>query len=657
MLAVSVFFLLGLLGYFISSVPFLNAVQRINEANSVLNNTSQAIELLNTSKSNLDEALGDNDYSHIRIAFLENQRILKEWVKIGIMKSVRFKPTSKNLKAAALSIRKYETASRKFLALLSKHPRIKNKEMIQKLTSELLIPNEFYSDAKEDLLKAQISIKNTSDLSFIDVYKARYKPLLVAGSLSLMFFLFVVTVGFSITKRLRKSLANLTNATDIVASGNLNYRASILRQDEIGNLTNAFNEMVLAIANSQDKLSRLHGITSDFSEALVPDQVFEIIISQGIDALQASGAIIGILNSETYQIEIKKHAGFSTELTDHLKTMSLELHAPMSNTIRYGEPIFIESPKEFKRLFPRIFTQENYYHRSIAVLPLAVASVKLGSLLFSFNVDRKFTMEEKDFMMALARQCAQALHRSQLFNDAKEAIQARDEFLSIASHELKTPLTPLKLQLQGLVRMAGRGDLATIEPKRLITMFETSNRQISRLATLIEDLLDVTRITSGKLTLHRETFNLSEMIEEVVSNYKIDLSKANCPVVIKLDKGIVGHLDKLRMEQVLINLLMNAAKYAPGKPVEIVLERPAENKGRLMVKDQGPGVAPENRERIFKCFERVRGRDNIGGLGLGLYISRQIAEAHGGKIYVESVMGEGSTFIMDFPLSEPALNA
>lgn len=255
-------------------------------------------------------------------------------------------------------------------------------------------------------------------------------------------------------------------------------------------------------------------------------------------------------------------------------------------------------------------------------------------------------------MMALARQCSQALHRSQLFDDAKEAILARDEFLSIASHELKTPLTPLKLQLQGLVRMAKRDDLATMPPERLITMFESSNRQISRLANLIEDLLDVTRITSGKLNLNRETFNLSEMITEVLSNYQFDLSKAHCKIVTKIDNHIVGHLDKLRMEQVLINLLMNAAKYAPGKPVEIILERVDEKMGRLMVRDQGPGVAPENRERIFKCFERIRGRDNIGGMGLGLYISRQIAEAHGGKIYVESVVGKGSTFIMDFPFNE-----
>lgn len=650
MFAVSLFFLIGILGYYISNIPFLNTVQRINEANAVLNFTSQSIELLNTSRRELEGSLLGKGHQNVNIAFSENQKVLQDRINKAINESINFKETLGYLQSSEKSLGKYQKAVELYLIHLKSYPRIKNKLMVDQLTNELLVANEFHSDTKEYLLKAQISIKQIGDLAFGAVYSARYKPLMIAGMLSLFFFTFVVTVGFSITKLIRNSIDNLTLATDMVAKGNLNYRAPILNRDEIGNLTNAFNEMVITLETGRDKLSRLHLITSEFSEALLPDQVFSIIIRQGMYALRASGSMIGIIDEETNQLEIKRHSGFSPDITDHLKKIPISLNAPMTNAFRYGEPIFIESPDEFKNLYPRIFTQENYSHRSLAVLPLAVASVKLGSLLFSFEGDRKFTKEERDFMMALARQCAQALHRSQLFDDAKEAIEARDEFLSIASHELKTPLTPLKLQLQGLVRIAKRNELATMPTDRLITMFESSNRQITRLANLIEDLLDVTRITSGKLILQPEEFNLAEMIDDVVANYKYDLSKANCTVLTRTDKTLSAHLDKLRIEQVLINLLMNAAKYAPGRPVEIILQRLDENMGRLMVKDQGPGVAPENKERIFKCFERVRGRDNIGGLGLGLYISRQIAEAHGGKIYVESELGKGSTFIMDFPL-------
>ena len=198
--------------------------------------------------------------------------------------------------------------------------------------------------------------------------------------------------------------------------------------------------------------------------------------------------------------------------------------------------------------------------------------------------------------------------------------------------------------------MAHRGELFKISSDKLVSMFEASNVQVTKLASLIEDLLDVTRITFDRMDLHTGKFNASDMINDVINDNQVNLFNAKCEVVVRSDKNLIVNLDKSTMEQVLTNLLMNATKYAHGKSVEILLEQLDQEWGRLVVRDEGPGIASADKERFFNRFERVDDRDNIGGLGLGLYITRQILEAHGGKIFVESEIGKCSSFIVDFPL-------
>jgi len=219
-----------------------------------------------------------------------------------------------------------------------------------------------------------------------------------------------------------------------------------------------------------------------------------------------------------------------------------------------------------------------------------------------------------------------------------EATRVRDEFISIASHELKTPLTTLKLQAQISQRLLARGELGARDPERIRSLVESTVRQVDRLTRLVEDMLDVSRINTGRLTLQPETMDLAPLVRDVVERLTPQLSAARCPITTHADASITGDWDRYRIEQVLTNLLVNVARHCPGAPVSVSLDR-SERRATLTVEDKGKGIAAEDQERIFQRFEHAGGTKGTNGLGLGLYISRQIVEAHGGRIWAENMTG------------------
>lgn len=231
--------------------------------------------------------------------------------------------------------------------------------------------------------------------------------------------------------------------------------------------------------------------------------------------------------------------------------------------------------------------------------------------------------------------------------EAVESIRARDDFLSIASHELKTPLTTLHLQLQWLQRTASKNPeiLGAVE-KRL----ETALRQTRRLAGLVNELLDVSRLIHGRLVLEPTEVDLSSVLREVVERYGLEAAQAKVRVELAgADRPIVGYWDPLRIDQVLANLLSNAIKYGRGRPVEIQASE-VDGRARVSVTDHGIGISPQDQVRIFDRFERAVSTRYYGGFGLGLWITRQVVEAHEGTIAVKSELEEGSTFALELPL-------
>ncbi|HXH31769.1 MAG TPA: CHASE domain-containing protein [Bacteriovoracaceae bacterium] len=237
-----------------------------------------------------------------------------------------------------------------------------------------------------------------------------------------------------------------------------------------------------------------------------------------------------------------------------------------------------------------------------------------------------------------------------LFRQAQEALAARDEFLSIASHEFKTPLASLKLQIQSLVRYIAKGSLAQLPPEKFDKMASVFVTQLGRLTDLVDNLLDVTRARAGKLTLQREVINVVEVVSEIVERFKLQLEGSETYIEMHAPEEIVGCFDRLRIEQITENLVSNAAKYASGKPVNLTL---SEVQGclRLEIKDEGVGISEENLKRIFEKFERVsENDDSVNGLGLGLFITKQIIDAHGGVINVTSRENIGTTFTVELPM-------
>lgn len=240
-----------------------------------------------------------------------------------------------------------------------------------------------------------------------------------------------------------------------------------------------------------------------------------------------------------------------------------------------------------------------------------------------------------------------ALTKRTLANEAlQEAISMRDEFLSIASHELRTPLTSIKLQNDLLLKKLHDD---SIDSQKIINTLEKSGKNLNRISLLVDDMLDISRLSSGKLSLQREHFDLVQLTNEVLEKLQPLLQEAGCLSRLEGDSSVSGEWDKFRIEQVITNLLTNAAKYASGKPIVVKV---VQNIGEaiLSVKDQGPGIAEEDQARIFNRFERAKTTEFIKGLGLGLFITQEILDMHGGKINVKSSPGEGAEFIVSLPL-------
>jgi PAS domain S-box-containing protein len=237
-------------------------------------------------------------------------------------------------------------------------------------------------------------------------------------------------------------------------------------------------------------------------------------------------------------------------------------------------------------------------------------------------------------------------HRAQLYERARDEVRVRDEFLSIASHEFKTPIATLTLHAQLLRRALARsGDKPLSRQEKRV---DAIHRQTLRLAQLVQGLLDITQITSGRLVVQREEVDLSAVVREAAERWRDTLARASCALRVRVGDSIHGHWDRMRLEQIIDNLVSNAMKYGAGNPVEVVAEAD-EATVHIVVRDEGIGIAPESQRRIFERFERAVSARHFGGFGLGLWIVRNIVEAFGGEIRVASEPGHGSTFDVVLP--------
>lgn len=240
--------------------------------------------------------------------------------------------------------------------------------------------------------------------------------------------------------------------------------------------------------------------------------------------------------------------------------------------------------------------------------------------------------------------CTDIHDQKMLQEDLKKAIKARDQFLGMASHELKTPVTTLKLQIQLNQRNLSSTGMDHAKSVKFINILA---KQTDRIQALVEDMLDVSRLQAGALTYHFVEVELSSFIRDVLERFKPSLDMARIPLMTNFEGGCEAKIDPDRFEQVVVNILGNATKYAPEAELEVSV-RSIGSEILLVFRDQGPGIPSEKLQTIFDRYERATD-DNLSspsGLGLGLFISRKIVENHGGKMWAESQPGGGTTFFI-----------
>ena len=292
--------------------------------------------------------------------------------------------------------------------------------------------------------------------------------------------------------------------------------------------------------------------------------------------------------------------------------------------------------------------------RSALCMPILDAH---GEVLGFFELHNKtdgagFTRADQEKLMAVSQAASVAIQNARLYREAQDAVRLRDEFLSIASHELRTPLTTVGAHAQLMLRRLARD--GSVEPATVERAFRAVSEQSGKLARLVDQLLDVSRLSAGKLTLERQTLDLRALVERVVAAAAVRTAQ---PIVVHAPEAIVAMVDPLRLDQALTNLLDNAIKYgAEDQQIDVELIRAADAHVELAVRDRGPGIPEEKRDGIFERFFQAHADGYKSGMGLGLYISRQVADLHGGEIRAEFPSSGGTRFVVRLPieLAEPA---
>lgn len=410
-----------------------------------------------------------------------------------------------------------------------------------------------------------------------------------------------------------------------------------------------------------NRKARLQTVTAALSESLTPAQVAEVIVEQSIAALEADAALMALVNKAGTALEIVRMVGYPTSSAAAAQQpISLNAAFPLAEAVRTGQPIWSEPLSERLVRYPHLADiYKSLPFQAWISLPLIVEGKSVGGLSLSFRQFKRLSQDDCEFMLALSRQCAQAIFRAQLYEaerkaraEAEQANRVKDEFLAVLSHELRSPLNPIL----GWTRILRTQQL---QPEKVDQALATVERNAKLQAQLIEDLLDISRTLQGKLSLDIAPVNLKTVIQGAIETVQLAASAKSIQIKTQLQESLGLVLgDANRLQQVLWNLLSNAVKFTPNQgQITIQLEE-SDRQVQIQVIDNGTGIHPDFLPHVFEYFRQADSSTTrqFGGLGLGLAIAHQIMELHGGTLRAESPgEGLGATFTVCLPLTTVGL--
>ncbi|AVH70584.1 PAS domain S-box protein [Nostoc sp. 'Lobaria pulmonaria (5183) cyanobiont'] len=399
----------------------------------------------------------------------------------------------------------------------------------------------------------------------------------------------------------------------------------------------------------------LQKITAAFSEALTPQQVADVVVNQGIAALEATGGSVVLLTEGNTTLKVVQAIGYPQTLINTWTSFPIAAPNQIAETVRTGQPIFLENLAAMIARYPDLADVVTVIaNNAWASIPLIVEGKVIGALGLSFTTGQIFNEEDRGFMLTLGQQCAQAIARAQLYEaekiaraEAETANRIKDEFLAVLSHELRTPLNPI-LGWAKLLRTRKFNEATRIQA------LETIERNAKLQTQLIGDLLDVSRILQGKVRLNLHAVDLKIAIASALETVRLAAEAKSIQIQTVLNNDIGKVLgDGDRLQQVMWNLLSNAVKFTPTEGlVEVRLEQVGLD-AQIQVIDTGKGINPEFLPYVFDYFRQADAKTTrvFGGLGLGLAIVRHLVELHGGTVQAESLgEGQGATFTVKLPL-------
>jgi two-component system, chemotaxis family, CheB/CheR fusion protein len=403
---------------------------------------------------------------------------------------------------------------------------------------------------------------------------------------------------------------------------------------------------------AEQRALHLQRVSAALSGALTPAQVYEVVLREGASTMGSNGGALYLLAGEV--LKLAGSQGFSDDVLAGYRNVPLTADIPATRTVLSGQAMWLPTRAAYLEQFPQSeLSIETLEFEAALSLPVVSQDQTLGVLAFTFREAQPFDDAQQRFFLTLASMVAQALERTELYQELvdsdevlREADRRKDEFLAVLAHELRNPLAPIRMSLE-IMKLSE--DKTMHQEARAVI-----ERQTGQIIRLVDDLLDVSRITRGKINLHKEPVTLAEVLNLAVETTKPLLAEKNHDLGLELPATEIRlEGDKLRLSQVFLNLLTNAAKYSPP---ESKLTVRAEVDGQAVVvrvQDTGIGIAADSLDKVFDLFARVEAGEAAKqeGLGIGLHLVKRLVEMHSGTISVSSPgLGQGSTFTVRLPM-------